>query len=975
MTTTVVLAISVKEARDQVYADPDNPIQVQVTIDDLILHTTTDLINSTSSKDLCGQDTATTTHNGMSIYGENADIDAILSMAGKGDAIDITGYVKSYNGRFEMDLTQGGFSYALSQAGVGVPAPISVTTTDFQNQSATAEGLENKLVTLSGVEFVESGTFQGSQNYTLYDGTNYVTMRVSTGSLDIVGEPIPNGQVTITGVFSQYDWSAPYDGYYQLLIRSKADLVGPPQAYNQTVVLSDADAGSGVLITLEGNDDTDPGPSGPFFDIVQGPKKQYPTVQTTVSGGTLTDPVNSTDVTNGGSLQSNQVRFAPDPGTNGWYAFTFTVNDGENTSNEAKVNLLIQNQNGQVVISELMYNPNNYPDSHWEWVEIKNKGGSTINLSSLFDARLREDSGSEGNLIGKSIPSGSTRVIIEDSTYSRSTADFLNEWNLTQTDLITIPTSSDKYLPSFSNTYIVDGVIQEYGGDVVAVFADDASGTLLDAIEYRDGENNWPLSNNRGSIYVDYGHDTVVGNDDGANWRLSVPEAGAFVYETPETTGPPNDRDNGHPGVHPTSTTTAYAPPYAQFQTEDLDQGNPGYVISLDADDQQGDPLTYIITEGLSPLGSSTLSGAAVGTLTDAVTSAELTTGGALSGNNNQVVFTPASGVSGLYYFGYKASDGSANSNTGYVELRIQSTSNKVIITEIMYNSQNYPESAWEWFEITNPSDQDVDLYCFYDNRDYAYTNEDFKQNLLGKTLGAGETRIVVRGDTSDPRLFSDFLTEWSPLASEDCFTVSALDWWQWPSLNNSGDSVYLFAADGELLDVVNYDDDGTTWPYDDGQSSIYLDHTKTGGSYTTINNDDGTNWSLSVAGTHHAYASYDDPNVLSDVDIGSPAMTSLFVAPPAYSRADFDEDADVDGDDLLVLDQCATAPGVGYALPGFPSLCPQSPNATYHGYIRADFDEDGDIDQDDFAVLQQCFSGSGQTADPVCGYMEWPLP
>lgn len=973
-------AISVQEARNLVYADPSNPVQVLVTIDDLVLTATEDLIGSTNSKDLCGEDQATSTYNGLNIYGDNADIDTILAAAAKGDAIDVTGYVKDYNGRFEMDLKLGGFIFGgVSQYGVGTPAPVAVTATDFQNGSATAEGLENKLVTLSGVHFqYPGGTFAGGSNYTLTDGTNFVTMRVSASHLDIVGETVPSGDVTVTGIFSQYNFSQPYpkDQYYQLLIRNKADLVGPPQAYRQTVVLSSADAGTGVLITLEGNDDTDPGPSGPFFNIVQGPKKQFPVPQTTVSGGTLTDPVNSASMTNGGTLQSNQVRFTPGAGVNGWYGFTFTVSDGVNTSAEVMVNLLIQDENSDVVISELMFNPNNYPEDHWEWVEIKNNGGSAVALDSLFDGRLRDDNGSEGNLSGNSIPAGATRIIMEDAPYSRTAADFINEWNISLTDLIQISTSSGKYLPTFANTYIQDGVIVEYDGDIVAIFADDSNGTLLDAIAYRDGENGWPLSNNRGSIYVDYGHDDVLDNDNGANWRLSVPEAGAFVYETPEVAGPPNDSDCGSPGAHPAAATTAYAPAYAQFQTVDLNQEHAGLTITLVAQDQEGDPLTYTITEGLSPLGPSTLSGAAVGTLQDAVTYANVTTGGALSGNNNQVVFTPAVGVSGLYYFAFTANDGSADSNTGYVELRIQSTDSKVVITEIMYNSQNYPESAWEWFEITNVSASDVNLYCFYDNRDYAYTNDDFKQNLVGKTLLAGETRVVVRGDTSDPRSFSgDFIPEWSPLTAASCFTVAAYDWWQWPSFNNEGDTIYLFGADGSLLDVVNYDDDGTVWPYDDGQASIYLDHSKTGGTFTTLNNDDGTNWSLSVAGTHNAYASYDDPAVLSDVDVGSPGDLSNTVPPPSYSRADFDEDGDVDDADLLELNKCATAAALPYALPGFPALCGQSPSATYHGYIRADFNEDGDVDQDDFAVLQGCFTGSGNAADPYCGYTTWPLP
>jgi len=68
---------------------------------------------------------------------------------------------------------------------------------------------------------------------------------------------------------------------------------------------------------------------------------------------------------------------------------------------------------------------------------------------------------------------------------------------------------------------------------------------------------------------------------------------------------------------------------------------------------------------------------------------------------------------------------------------------------------------------------------------------------------------------------------------------------------------------------------------------------------------------------------------------------------------ADLDRDADVDGDDLEVLEECASGPGIPH-------------DGTLACQIT-DFDTDGDVDQSDFAVLQNCFNGSENPS--ACGH------
>lgn len=71
----------------------------------------------------------------------------------------------------------------------------------------------------------------------------------------------------------------------------------------------------------------------------------------------------------------------------------------------------------------------------------------------------------------------------------------------------------------------------------------------------------------------------------------------------------------------------------------------------------------------------------------------------------------------------------------------------------------------------------------------------------------------------------------------------------------------------------------------------------------------------------------------------------------PPGVRTDLDRDGDVDADDVLLFEDCASGPAVA-----------AQPQCVY-----LDFDGDADIDQADFAVFQRCVSGEDKPADPDC--------
>jgi hypothetical protein len=103
------------------------------------------------------------------------------------------------------------------------PAPQSVTLADLD------EDFEGELVEVTGVVFASSGTFAGSTNYDVDDGSGGdIVARVPGGSdSQLGGTAIPSGPVTIEAVLGQFhgfDFDDLPDTGYQLLLIDDGDL-------------------------------------------------------------------------------------------------------------------------------------------------------------------------------------------------------------------------------------------------------------------------------------------------------------------------------------------------------------------------------------------------------------------------------------------------------------------------------------------------------------------------------------------------------------------------------------------------------------------------------------------------------------------------------------------------------------------------------------------------------------------------------
>jgi hypothetical protein len=269
---------------------PTTPDGTGIILCNLVITSTTDLISSASFKSIAAQDST----GGVTIFGSNADIDALVAASGgEGHQIDFAGSTSTFNGLLEIAAP---FTFLSDDGSVGVPAPTPTTPADWQDASPTAEGLESLLVSLPCVTFQQTGTFTGATNYTVSNdgGNTVVSVRVATGQLDLVGQPIPTDPVTLTGIFSQFSTSMPADNGYQLLPRSMADI----QACVAQVAITSANPPAAADNPYE--------PGQPYTDLLD-----------TGSGATVTAGIGAAGTAPQGGIQYAPIRVtfsgAPSP--------------------------------------------------------------------------------------------------------------------------------------------------------------------------------------------------------------------------------------------------------------------------------------------------------------------------------------------------------------------------------------------------------------------------------------------------------------------------------------------------------------------------------------------------------------------------------------------------------------------------------------------------------------------------------------
>lgn len=146
---------------------------------------------------------------GIAAYGP------LTMVANRGDSVSVTGVLKNYNQLLEVDPVT---TFTVLSTGHPVPAPIVLTPAQL------TETYESRLIKVKDVIFTDAGTlFTGNKKYEFTANGQSGFIFIKSNQTDIVGQPVPSGNVNITGILSQFDYNNP-NGGYQLLPRLIEDI-------------------------------------------------------------------------------------------------------------------------------------------------------------------------------------------------------------------------------------------------------------------------------------------------------------------------------------------------------------------------------------------------------------------------------------------------------------------------------------------------------------------------------------------------------------------------------------------------------------------------------------------------------------------------------------------------------------------------------------------------------------------------------
>jgi len=143
----------------------------------------------------------------------------------RGSEITVTGTLKMYNNLLELDPVT---SFTINSTNNVLPTPQVITPSQF------SESREGELVTINGATFsTPGGNFAVNTNYTFTANSQSGVVRITGSSNTLIGQPVPSGPVSITGILSQF-CSSPATGCvtgYQLLPRESNDIVQSAAIY------------------------------------------------------------------------------------------------------------------------------------------------------------------------------------------------------------------------------------------------------------------------------------------------------------------------------------------------------------------------------------------------------------------------------------------------------------------------------------------------------------------------------------------------------------------------------------------------------------------------------------------------------------------------------------------------------------------------------------------------------------------------
>ncbi len=163
----------------------------------------------------------------------------------QGNNFVVKGTVGQFNGNTQINLFADTDIYNLG-AGT-LPTPLVTTVAALLANPEQFEGSLIRIVSLSKT----SGTWPttgSSASITVSDGTGTLTLRIDSDT-NIDGSPEPTYPAEITGIFTQFDNSSPFNSGYQIQPRNTADIVGTADTTPPTIsTLTPGDDAVGVVV-------------------------------------------------------------------------------------------------------------------------------------------------------------------------------------------------------------------------------------------------------------------------------------------------------------------------------------------------------------------------------------------------------------------------------------------------------------------------------------------------------------------------------------------------------------------------------------------------------------------------------------------------------------------------------------------------------------------------------------------------------
>ncbi|MHC4441941.1 MAG: lamin tail domain-containing protein [Planctomycetota bacterium] len=233
----------------------------------------------------------------------------------------------------------------------------------------------------------------------------------------------------------------------------------------------------------------------------------------------------------------------------------------------------------------------------------------------------------------------------------------------------------------------------------------------------------------------------------------------------------------------------------------------------------------------------------------------------------------------------------------------------QIVIDEIMQNPAVVSDNVGEWFELYNPTENAVDL------EGWTIRDNDYDSHVInnGGPLPVPAGGYLVLGRNGNPATNGGVSVD---------YVYSGIN------LHNKNDELLLL--DGTLTEIDRVEwYDGSNFPEPNGATMTLKD--------PALDNNIGINWCESSI-------------AFGAGDFGTPGADNIR---SCYQPGDYNNDGDVDQDDFIEFELCASGPAI-----------PHNGSTTC---LKADFDDDNDVDQNDFAIFQICYSGQDILADPRC--------